>query len=44
MNMAITVSQVLRSKGHGFFAISPQATAYEPGDHGGPGRGRAPGH
>ncbi|MEK6699620.1 MAG: CBS domain-containing protein [Nitrospirota bacterium] len=29
MNMAITVSQVLRSKGHGFFAISPQATAYE---------------
>lgn len=29
MNMAITVSQVLRSKGHGFFAIGPQATAYE---------------
>ena len=29
MNMAITVSQVLRSKGYGFFAIGPQATAYE---------------
>jgi CBS domain-containing protein len=29
MNTAITVRQVLRSKGHGFHAIGPGATAYD---------------
>jgi CBS domain-containing protein len=29
MNTSITVGQVLRKKGHGFYAIGPDATAYE---------------
>ena len=29
MNSMITIGQVLQTKGHGFFALSPQATAYE---------------
>ena len=28
MNTSITVGQVLRTKGHGFYAIAPDATAY----------------
>jgi CBS domain-containing protein len=29
MNSTMTIEQVLRAKGHDFFAISPNATAYE---------------
>ena len=29
MNTSITVGQVLRTKGHGFHAIAPDATAYD---------------
>jgi len=29
MNSMITIGQVLQTKGHDFFALSPQATAYE---------------